>query len=266
MSLVSGHRARKRFGQNFLRDEHIIERIVDAVYPRQSDHLVEIGPGQGAITGRLLAQGCQLDAIELDRDLIPVLLAAHGLKSTFTLHNEDALKFDFSRLSPSGQPLRVVGNLPYNISTPLIFKLLEHYNIIHDMHFMLQKEVVSRLAARPGTKAWGKLGIMAQYHCQVTDLFDVPPEAFSPQPKVQSAIVRLVPHKTPPYPDCDKALLSRVVQAAFAQRRKTLRNNLKPLLDDASIEKQGIDPGCRAETLDIDQFVQLTEAVKEHGG
>lgn len=263
MNLVSGHRARKRFGQNFLIDEHIIDRIVDAVHPQASDHLVEIGPGQGAITGRLLTSGCTLDAIELDRDLVPVLLAAHGLKPEFNLHSFDALKFDYQGLVNNDKPLRVVGNLPYNISTPLIFKLLENRHLITDMHFMLQKEVVARLAASPGSKAWGKLGIMAQYHCAVTDLFDVPPEAFSPRPKVQSAIVRLVPHTKPIAANCNEKWLSKVVQAAFAQRRKTLRNNLKHLLSDDALIALDIDPGARAETLDLQQFIALSQAAEQ---
>ncbi len=263
MSLVSGHRARKRFGQNFLKDEHIIERIVDAVHPQPGDHLVEIGPGQGAITGRLLASGCTLDAIELDRDLVPILLAAHGLKPQFKLHSCDALTFDYESLTTDDKPLRVVGNLPYNISTPLIFKLLENRHVIRDMHFMLQKEVVGRLAASPGSKAWGKLGVMAQYHCEVTDLFEVPPEAFSPRPKVQSAIVRLVPRNEPIATDCDEKTLSTVVRFAFAQRRKTLRNNLKHLLPDEALIALDIDPGARAETLDLPRFIALARAVEQ---
>ena len=251
------HRARKRFGQNFLQDTGVIDNIVRAINPQPDDHLVEIGPGQGALTGQLSASACRLDVIELDRDLVPGLLAAYSVNPNFKLHSADALTFDFADLAADERPLRVVGNLPYNISTPLIFKLLENAAIIKDMHFMLQLEVVQRLAAQPGNKHWGRLGIMTQFYCEVEHLFDVPPEAFDPAPKVQSAIVRLVPHVESPWPDCDVAALRRVVQAAFAQRRKTLRNNLKGIIDDAALQALGIDPGARAETLALDKFVQL---------
>ncbi len=189
------------------------------------------------------------------------MLAAFSVYPGFTLHSADALKFDFEQLAGDGRPLRVVGNLPYNISTPLIFKLLETAGIIQDMHFMLQLEVVQRLAAEPGSKHWGRLGIMAQYHCQVEHLFNVPPEAFYPPPKVQSAIVRLVPHPESPWEECDAESLRKVVQAAFAQRRKTLRNNLKGLIDVAALEELNIDPSARAETLTLPQFIAITRAI-----
>jgi 16S rRNA (adenine1518-N6/adenine1519-N6)-dimethyltransferase len=257
------HRARKRFGQNFLQDAGIINSIVGAIHPQAGQHLVEIGPGQGALTEYLVNSGCQLDVIELDRDLVPGLLAAYDDKPEFRLHSADALKFDYPSLAQDDEPLRVVGNLPYNISTPLIFKLLEHAGLIKDMHFMLQLEVVNRLAASPGSKNWGRLGIMAQYHCRVESLFEVPPHAFSPPPKVQSAIVRLEPWPESPWPACDKATLRRVVQAAFAQRRKTLRNNLKGLVSAETLEALGIDPGARAETLELVQFIEMANTI--HG-
>lgn len=257
------HRARKRFGQNFLHDPGIISNLVRCIHPQADQHLVEIGPGQGAITEPLASSGCQLDVIELDRDLIAGLLAAFVRNPRFKLHSADALKFDFASLIENGEQLRVVGNLPYNISTPLIIKLLENAAIVRDMHFMLQLEVVERLAARPGGKNWGRLGIMAQYHCQVENLFEVPPESFSPQPKVQSAIVRLTPMQQLPWEPCNESQLRQVVQAAFAQRRKTLRNNLKGLIDIAELERLGIDPGARAETLDIPEFIAITNAI--HG-
>ena len=257
------HKPRKRFGQNFLRDEGVVSRIAAAVDPRPGDHLVEIGPGEGALTRALLTDGCRLDAIELDRDLVPGLLAAFGLRDGFTLHSEDALKFDFAALARPGDKLRVVGNLPYNISTPLIFRLLADAAIIRDMHFMLQKEVVQRLAAGPGSKQWGRLGIMAQYHCRVEHLFDVPPAAFRPPPKVDSAIVRLVPWPDSPWPDCDEQRLRATVQAAFAARRKTLRNNLKGLIDSSALEALGIDPGARAETLELPQFIAIAKAIHD---
>ena len=258
---VPGHRARKRFGQNFLQDHAVIDRIARAIAPQAGDHLVEIGPGQGALTASLVDSCERLDVIELDRDLVPGLLASFGLKPGFELHSADALKFDFAALATAGRPLRVVGNLPYNISTPLIFKLLENAALIRDMHFMLQLEVVQRLAAEPGSKHWGRLGIMAQYHCKVEHLFDVPPSAFNPPPKVQSAIVRLTPWKFSPWPPCPEAQLRKVVQAAFAQRRKTLRNNLKGVIDGTALESLGIDPGCRAETLELSQFIEITNAI-----
>jgi len=254
------HRPRKRFGQNFLRDEGVISRISGAVHATPHDHLVEIGPGQGALTESLIASGCRLDVIELDRDLVPGLLAAFSIHPHFKLHSADALKFDYASLAADGERLRVVGNLPYNISTPLIFKLLENAPIIQDMHFMLQLEVVNRLAAVPGNKNWGRLGIMAQYQCQVEHLFDVPPEAFNPPPKVQSAIVRLTPWVESPWPACDEVTLRRIVQASFAQRRKTLRNNLKGLIDGDGLEALGIDPGMRAETLELAQFIAIANA------
>ena len=258
------HIPRKRFGQNFLTDQGVISNIAAAISPKKSDHLVEIGPGQGALTETLAPVGCRLDVIELDRDLIAGLLAAFSLYDDFKLHSADALKFDFAKLVTNNKPMRVVGNLPYNISTPLIFKLLENAFIVQDMHFMLQLEVVQRLAASPGSKHWGRLGIMTQYHCKVEHLFDVPPTAFNPPPKVQSAIVRLVPYKESPWPDCDESQLRKVVQAAFAQRRKTLRNNLKGLIDTDELKRLGIDPGARAETLALTEFIAITNAIHDN--
>lgn len=253
------HQPRKRFGQNFLRDPGTIDRLERAIAPAASQHLVEIGPGLGALTNALLQSGCQLDAVELDRDLVTPLLAAFSIHPNFTLHSADALKFDFASVVAGKEQLRVVGNLPYNISTPLIFRLLEQAPIIKDMHFMLQLEVVQRLTSQPGNKHWGRLGIMAQYLCRTELLFEVPPEAFDPPPKVQSAIIRLTPHASALFPDCDAVLLEKIVKAAFAQRRKTLRNNLKGILPDEAIVALDIDPGCRAETLELAQFVALAK-------
>lgn len=251
--------ARKRFGQNFLRDAGVIDRIERAVAPAARDHLVEIGPGRGALTGALVASGCRLDAIELDRDLTAGLLAAFSVYPGFRLHRADALEFDFPalRAGADAPPLRIVGNLPYNIATPLLFRLLEQTEVIGDMHFMLQREVVERLAASPGSGHWGRLGIMAQYQCAVEALFEVPPEAFSPRPKVRSAVVRLTPWATSPWPRCDRAQLRALLRAAFAQRRKTLRNNLKGLTTDRVLADVGIDPGARAETLTLTDFIKL---------
>ena len=255
------HQPRKRFGQNFLRDDSVIDAIARAIAPIKDDHIVEIGPGEGALTQALISSGCQLDAIELDRDLRTRLLASFSTYPDFTLHSADALKFDFASLAPERRPLRVVGNLPYNISTPLIFRLLDQAELLADMHFMLQLEVVDRLAAKPGTKDWGRLGVMAQFQCQVEKLFEVPPDAFYPPPKVQSAVVRLVPHASPQFPGADKTALSKVVTQAFSQRRKTLRNNFKGTLTDSDFELIGIDPTCRAEALSIADFVAITECL-----
>ena len=255
------HTPRKRFGQNFLRDQSVIANIAKAVSPVESDHLVEIGPGEGALTEALVVSGCQLDAIELDRDLRTRLLAGFSTYPHFTLHSADALAFDFDNLIKAKNPLRVVGNLPYNISTPLIFKLLDTASSIKDMHFMLQREVVERLAAAPGNKEWGRLGVMAQFQCEVEHLFDVAPEAFYPPPKVQSAVVRLAVCDVP-FP-MERADLARVVTQAFAQRRKTLRNNFKGTLNDADWEALEIDPAARAETLAIDDFIAITHRLSQ---
>jgi 16S rRNA (adenine1518-N6/adenine1519-N6)-dimethyltransferase len=267
--LHSPHRPRKRFGQNFLQDTSVIDRITASIDPQADQHVVEIGPGQGALTAALVESGCVLDVIELDRDLVPGLLSTFGQEPGFTLHSADALSFDFAALAKRAtagpddcyERLRVVGNLPYNISTPLIFKLLQNSAIIADMHFMLQLEVVQRLAASPGSKHWGRLGVMAQYQCRVEHLFDVPPHAFNPPPKVQSAIVRLTPWPTSPWAPCDEPQLRTLVKAAFAQRRKTLRNNLKAIIDSTQLEALGIDPGARAETLELPQFIEITNAI-----
>jgi 16S rRNA (adenine1518-N6/adenine1519-N6)-dimethyltransferase len=260
MSSPTPHRARKRFGQNFLTDQGIIRRIVRAISPLENQRLLEIGPGQGAITASILDTDCQLDVVELDRDLIPILQGKFGERSNFTIHQGDALKFDFSALA-GDEKLRVVGNLPYNISTPLIFHLLSAHSCISDMHFMLQKEVVDRLAAQPGSKTYGRLSIMAQYYCEVESLFDVPPESFSPQPKVQSAIVRITPYKQPPYPANDVKLLQSIVRDAFNQRRKTLRNTLKGVISSAGLEALGVDPGVRPENVSLADYVAITNAV-----
>ncbi|HFK2314596.1 TPA: 16S rRNA (adenine(1518)-N(6)/adenine(1519)-N(6))-dimethyltransferase RsmA [Pseudomonas aeruginosa] len=266
MSELYQHRARKRFGQNFLHDAGVIHRILRAIHAREGQRLLEIGPGQGALTEGLLGSGARLDVIELDQDLIPLLKLKFGLESRFSLHQGDALKFDFTSLVESGEKLRVVGNLPYNISTPLIFHLLEHAPVIEDMHFMLQKEVVERLAATPGGGDWGRLSIMVQYHCLVEHLFNVGPGAFNPPPKVDSAIVRLTPFAEPPHPARDPKLLERVVREAFNQRRKTLRNTLKPLLSVEDIEAAEVDPTLRPEQLDLAAFVRLANRLAELPG
>ena len=252
------HRARKRFGQNFLHDAGIIQRIARAVAPREGERVLEIGPGQGALTGALLDYPAELIALELDRDLVPLLQQRFRHCDHFSLHQGDALKLDLSTLTAT--PLRVVGNLPYNISTPLMFHLLAQRELIHDMHFMLQKEVVDRLAAQPGSKSWGRLGVMTQYYCRVEALFEVPPEAFTPRPKVQSAVVRLLPHREPALRARDDRMLGLIVGTAFQQRRKTLRNALQTLLDADTMNSVGVDPRRRPDTLSLAEFVARSDA------
>lgn len=255
------HRARKRFGQNFLQDQGIIHRITRAIHPAERDHIVEIGPGQGALTEDILPSGCQFDALELDRDLIPLLQQRFAQHKNFRLQQGDALTFDFSSLQSTDEKLRVVGNLPYNISTPLIFRLLSQQHLIQDMHFMLQLEVVNRLGASPSNKNYGRLSVMVQYYCQVEPLFEVPPESFSPRPKVQSAIVRLTPHQTLPHPVDDTETLQTLLRTAFNQRRKTLRNSLKSVIDSEHLQSLGINPTARPETLSLEQFANISNAV-----
>ncbi len=259
---MSDHRPRKRFGQNFLQDPNVVAKIAHAIAPCPDDHLVEIGPGPGALTEALLPQVEAMDAVELDRDLIPKLARRCGALGQLRIHNADALKFDFAGLAAHGRSLRIVGNLPYNISTPLMFHLLKSRAVIRDMHFMLQKEVVDRLAATPGGKDYGRLSVMMQYHCAVDSLFDVPPGAFNPPPKVNSAVVRLRPWESPPVAVADVVLLEKLVTQAFSQRRKTLRNTLKGLLTAEGISAQDIDPTRRAETLSLTEFAALARAVR----
>ena len=251
------HRARKRFGQNFLTDALVIQRILDAVAPEAGQLIFEIGPGHGALTRPLIESGAELQLLELDRDLAGKLEPTIRHVPNAELHVGDALKADFSILS-GGRRFRLVGNLPYNISTPLLFHVLQWSELIVDMHFMLQKEVVDRMGAQPGSKQWGRLSLMCQYRCAVSPLFTVPPGAFDPAPKVQSTVVRLVPHKQPPVTIDDPAAVERVVGRAFSMRRKTLRNSLRKLLDSEQIEAAGIDPGIRPECLGLEQFAALS--------
>ena len=255
------HKARKRFGQNFLHDPGVIRSIVSAIYPLPGERLVEIGPGQGAITKELLKVAGCMDAVELDRDLIVPLARTCGDLGELHIHCADALKFDFHQLATDDQPLRIVGNLPYNISTPILFHLIDQLDCIQDMHFMLQKEVVKRMAAEPGCKAYGRLSVMLQIKCAVMPLFDIGPGAFKPAPKVDSAFVRLQPHPKPVVQIDDHAVFAKVVTQAFAQRRKTLRNSLRELIDAEDIQALGIDPVVRAERLSLDEFAVLANAI-----
>ncbi|MGI9200068.1 MAG: 16S rRNA (adenine(1518)-N(6)/adenine(1519)-N(6))-dimethyltransferase RsmA [Woeseiaceae bacterium] len=252
------HRARKRFGQHFLTDTGVIDAIVDAVRPDSGDTVIEIGPGLAAITTPLLAQCGAMHLIELDRDLAAMLRQKFADEPRVTIHEADALQFDFSVL---GNDLRVVGNLPYNISTPLLFHLLDYRDQITDMHFMLQKEVVARMAAGPGSKAYGRLGIMLGCYFDIEALFDVDRLSFEPPPDVTSAIVRLTPLPPGTYNIQDVAKLSQLVATAFSQRRKTIRNSLKKVADEETLEFVGIDPGLRPEAISIAQYVELSNTL-----
>jgi len=256
---MSPHRPRKRFGQHFLKDPGVIDAIIQTVGATKSDTVVEIGPGLGAITRSLAARAGTLHAIELDRDLIAQLRHEYAAAANVTVHEADALRFDYSSL---GETLRIVGNLPYNISTPLLFHLLNYRDCIVDMHFMLQKEVVDRMAASPGSKSYGRLGIMLGCHFQIDALFDVDKEAFDPPPKVTSAVVRLAPLPAGTYAINDEERLSRLVATAFSQRRKTIRNSLSKVVDEAQLVDAGIDPGLRPEAISIADYVRLANTLE----
>lgn len=258
-----GHFARKRFGQNFLHDNYIIESIVAAIQPKKEEALVEIGPGLAALTVPVSKLVDHLTVIEIDRDLASRLVENPFLQNKISVIEQDALNFDFNKLSDTlGQPLRVFGNLPYNISTPLMFHLFEYAPIITDMHFMLQKEVVTRLVAAPNSKSYGRLSVMAQYYCQIIPVLEVPPTAFKPAPKVDSAVVKLIPYKEKPYLVNDIKVLSRITTEAFNQRRKTIRNSLSNLFNSEQIAELGIDPNLRAENLTVQQYCLLANAWK----
>jgi 16S rRNA (adenine1518-N6/adenine1519-N6)-dimethyltransferase len=247
------HIPRRRFGQNFLVDSGIINAIVSAIDPQRGDTVVEIGPGLGAITEPLLARLDHLHVVEIDRDLIARLKKQHP-PARMTIHEGDALAFDFASI---GKDLRLVGNLPYNISTPLLFHLAEYVGIVRDMHFMLQKEVVERMVALPGESDFSRISVMLQYRFHLEWLIDVPPESFDPPPKVQSAVVRLIPREASELHAKSQEKLSQVVQTAFSQRRKMLRNTLKGTLSDVGFSELGIDPTRRAEDLTVDDYVRI---------
>ncbi|PVU66671.1 16S rRNA (adenine(1518)-N(6)/adenine(1519)-N(6))-dimethyltransferase [Plesiomonas shigelloides] len=264
-SVHLGHRARKRFGQNFLNDVFVIDSIVSAINPRKGEAMLEIGPGLAALTEPVARDLDHMTVIEIDRDLAERLRHHPQLKDKLTVREQDAMSADFSVISAElGQKLRVFGNLPYNISTPLMFHLFDYTDSISDMHFMLQKEVVNRLAAGPGSKAYGRLSVMAQYYCQVIPVLEVPPHAFKPAPKVDSAVVRLVPHAQKPFPVKNLRWLSRVTTDAFNQRRKTLRNGLSHLFSVEQLEALGIDPTLRAENITVEQFCRLANWLSDN--
>lgn len=257
MSSGIHHKARKRFGQNFLHDQFVIQQIVAAIAPTPQQTVVEIGPGQGAIT-RLLIDSCKsLHVIEIDRDLVQYLESRFSHHPHFHIHSVDALRFNVCDLA-DGEKLRLVGNLPYNISTPLIFHILEKIDCIEDMHFMLQKEVVERMAAKPGNKDYGRLSIMTQYFCQVESVFDVKPESFKPVPKVDSSIVRLTPHLNKPVIVDDFRGFGQLVTQAFTMRRKTLRNALGKLLTEEQLRACDVDPRLRPDAIGIEDYARLS--------
>ena len=255
------HKPRKRFGQNFLHDTMVIQRIVNNINPRKGDRIVEIGPGEGALTEIVLERIGKMDVVELDRDLIPLLKIRFVLFDDLTIHQSDALKFDFCQLQQDDKKIRIIGNLPYNISTPLLFHLFDSNHCIEDMHFMLQKEVVDRIVAKPGDSAYGRLGIMMQYFCRSEYVFTVKPGAFKPAPKVDSAIVRLIPHEKPPVDIDNFDEFSKLVNYSFTKRRKTLRNILKGQLDPEQIEALGIEPTIRPERLSLEDFTKLSNKI-----
>ncbi|MBW3550473.1 MAG: 16S rRNA (adenine(1518)-N(6)/adenine(1519)-N(6))-dimethyltransferase RsmA [Proteobacteria bacterium] len=256
---------KKSLGQHFLHERGIIDRIVQAVNPKPGDRLVEIGPGQGAITFPLLDRHGELTVIEFDRDLIfPLTEAAHA-HGTLTVIHRDVLSVDFDALAGDGGPIRLVGNLPYNLSSPILFHALDYAGSIRDMVFMLQKEVVDRMAAGPGSKIYGRLSVMLQAYCTVTPLFSVPPGAFHPPPKVDSAVVHLLPHAPESIGIADPTVFANVVRDAFGQRRKTLRNALSRICEAGMIEAAGVRPDARAEQLPVADFVRLANLLSERG-
>ncbi len=250
------HVARKRFGQNFLHERGVIDKIVRAIAPKDGERIIEIGPGQGALTWPLLEQIKSLTAIELDRDLIPRLQAEASKHGELKIIEADVLSVDFTAVA-AGDMIRLVGNLPYNISSPILFHALDHAAVIRDMHFMLQKEVVERMAAGHGNKVYGRLSVMLQAYCHIEPLFTVPPGAFTPAPKVDSAIVRMTPKAATEIPQHDRSRLAQLVRHGFSQRRKTLRNALDEVATLDQLGAAGIDPGARAEQVAVVDWLRL---------
>jgi 16S rRNA (adenine1518-N6/adenine1519-N6)-dimethyltransferase len=259
---VAGHIPRKRFGQHFLVDQQVIGDIVSAIRPVRTDTMIEIGPGLAAITAPLLEKLDRLHVVEIDRDIIARLKKKYPAER-LTIHEGDALEFDFGAL---GERLRIVGNLPYNISTPILFHLANFAGRTIDMHFMLQKEVVDRMVAEPGSGDYGRLSVMLQFRFHMESVLDVPPEAFDPPPKVESAVVRMIPKAVADLPDVDPARFETLVAAAFSQRRKMVRNTLKAFFDEAQLQALGIVPTARAEELPLDAFVRLARDGQRHKG
>lgn len=262
MTSLEGHRAKKRFGQNFLVDEFWIEKLARAINAAPGDAIIEIGPGRAALTRKLIAAAGFVRAVEIDRDLAAWLQSEFPPQS-LQLTEADALTLDWKAFVPADQKLRIVGNLPYNISSPLLFSLLPVADCVQDQHFMLQREVVDRMAADAGSKTYGRLSVMLQFRYKITKLFDVPAGAFRPIPAVTSAFVRMRPRPPEEIPDVDFSVFSDMVTRAFSQRRKTLRNALSAVLTESDIRSCGIDPGMRAEMISLPGFVQLTKRFTE---
>lgn len=260
--MTTTHKARKRFGQNFLQDHNVIYNILSNIQANNGEHWIEIGPGLGAITEPLLNKNITLDVVELDRDLVDYLKDKFKDQENFNIHSADALNFDFAALAKDNEKLRIIGNLPYNISTPLLFHLLDSAYCIEDMHFMLQKEVVDRMCAEPGSKKYGRLSVMIQYFCEAELIFDVPPESFDPIPKVMSSIVKLTPYEKPPVEIENIKKLNKVVTTAFSQRRKTIRNSLKKLITEEQIIELDINPTLRAESISLAEFSRLSYLIE----
>jgi 16S rRNA (adenine1518-N6/adenine1519-N6)-dimethyltransferase len=255
------HQPRKRFGQHFLHDQSVIQKIIASLQIKAHDQFVEIGPGLGALTKHVLPLVKQLQVVELDRDVIPELKNNCAGLGELIVHHADALRFDFTQLATPQNPIRLVGNLPYNISTPLLFHLLAQAPAIHDMHFMLQKEVVDRIVAQPAEDAYGRLSVMVQYYCQTEALFMVKPGAFNPPPKVDSAVLRIIPYNKPLYVAKNLKTFAEIVRLAFNQRRKTLRNSLNSLVKTEQWQQLAIDPKLRAEQLTVQQYVQIANFI-----
>ena len=258
-----GHRARKRFGQNFLHDPQVIGRIVKAIAPKPGETLVEIGPGLGALTEPVVAAAGHLTVIELDRDLAQRLREHPQLAEKLTIYQADAMKFDFNSLLQQGQKLKVFGNLPYNVSTPLLFHLFSYADQIENMHFMLQKEVVQRMTAVHGSKAFGRLSVMTQYYCEAMPVVEVGPGAFKPAPKVDSAVVRLLPRAVAERAAVPAEVLNRVCLEAFNQRRKTIRNCFSNFASAEQLEQLGLNPGLRPEQLAVADFVRVAQWLQQ---
>ncbi len=259
-------RSRKRFAQNFLNDPNVVEQIVAAINPVDTDHILEIGPGRGVLTGWLVRSGCHLELVEIDRDLVELLAAKYP---EVTIYSEDILKFDFSRLtslspSLSSSPIKVVGNLPYNISTPLLFRLFQQSELLEDLIFMLQLEVVNRIIAEPSNKNYGRLSIMSQYYCDAEKLFNVPSSAFTPSPKVESALVRLTPKRDPTTKVNNIEHLEQLLIAAFSKRRKNVRNALGSYLSEEDLERLNIDTNLRPENLTPDEYVRCANYITDN--
>ena len=253
------HRPRRRFGQHFLHDQQVLLDIVSVIDGKPDNHLVELGPGKGALTSLLLRECKSLDVIEIDRDLVAVLTAQYRGIDNLRIHCADMLQTDFAKLRTGSEKIRIVGNLPYNISTPLIFHLLKQRCCIEDIHLLMQKEVVNRICATPGSKDYGKLSIMVQYHCQTHRLFDVFPESFTPRPRVTSSVIRLIPGTLSGIKVNNEESLGKLVSQAFSQRRKTLRNSLKSCISESDMRLLDIDPAARAETLSLNDFARLSD-------